>query len=924
MLRHIAHKRASAAKLVRLMRAFPFNAAHMIGDLKPLLGGVLTELPPLQLDSPLAPPGYTSPGAGAPPGTAGHAAVQDFHGAAAPVADAEPLWPPGPDAAPAQDPHPVAEPRASAAPPLAELPPDAAAAWRGITAADGTPLDPRLLALAEKQLRDRLARPGPDEGRGWIASVLVHLLVAGYTLRNDPTDLEKAVRTGDELLADLPRSSPHYIDLLTAVESYRHMYGVLCRHSASVERAASALLWARTRLTEGTLPWLGVSIPYAHALSDLSGLLRDPVRSAEAVRVMRDVSRCLDALPEQAAPHGAEPLLDRLRPAFDQVHRTVLGTDAYVRGDSDAFDTAEAEWDPAAERSLPPMARFENARLAVGRAIESRQWDQAADAASAALEMLPLLTSRALARDDRQEALRTALLGRRYLMAAPHQGSVGLPDQITGTSLGRTGCAAAIAAGRTGQALTLLEQGRAVLMAQDLEARTDVSDLAAVLPQAAARFTALSERTLRTEVEGEGGGDESARVRERHALAEEWRLLLAEIRRHPQGERFLLPSTEQQLCDDAAHGPIVMLNVDPLRCDALVATPHGVRHVPLQVTEGNLADRAQEFLTAVALDRDSPHEQQEAREVIFATLEWLWDTVAEPVLDAAGLTAPLPQHPPRHAIPRLCVVRVRPAGPSAPARRRIPAQEPARGTPVGPGPGRLLLHPQHQGAAPRPPGRGAREGARLLPRHRAADRGPRRPRSVRQRSGRGRTGADEPSHPGRPRRDPGPGARRTARGRPGALRLPRCQRRGEPRREPSVAWGRPPHRRRDLPAAAAARAAGPAAGLPHRPHGPDARRGDPPGLGVPRSRLPPGGRRPVGSPRPGVGPADRPVLPLHPQLRLRCRRTPREPRPAHDRPRTARPLRQISGGVGAVRAHGLLNTEHQGRLTAHRWPPDSS
>ncbi|KAA0940807.1 CHAT domain-containing protein [Streptomyces apricus] len=662
MLPHIAHKREAATKMIGLMRTVPFNMSRLVGAVKPLFGDVLTELPPLQLDVPLAPPGYTSPGTGAQPGTAGYAGGRGFPDAAAqrsasaaPMSAAEPVWPPGPDAVPDPGPHPgpgpVDEPHRPSAPSLVDLPPDAAAAWRSMVASDGTPLDPRLLALAEKQLRARLAQPGPDDGRGWTASVLVHILVAGYTLRNDPTDLERAIRSGDEVLADLPRTSAHYIDLLSTVEGYRHSYGVLRQHSETVERAVSALLWAREHLPEGSLPWLGVSIPYAHALSDLSGLLRDPVRSAEAVRIMQDVSRWLEGLPEEAAVVGAEPVRARLRSAFDQVHRAVLTTDAYVRADDDAFTTAEDQWDPASEQLLPPTARFENARLALGRAMESRRWDRAADAAAVALEVLPLLTSRALDRDDRQEALRIAMLGRRYIMAAPQQGAAGLPDQITGTSLGRTGCAVAIAAGRTEQAMTLLEQGRAVLMSQDLEARTDVSHLAEVLPEEATRFAAVSERMLRAE--SGSAGEESARVREQHAVAKEWERLLTDIRAHPAFKRFLLPPTEQQLLEEAAQGPIVMINIDPLRCDALVATRQGVRHVPLDVTEGRLADTAQEFLDAVGTDRDSPQEQEQAREVIFGTLEWLWDTVAEPVLDAAGLTAPLPQDTPRQAVPRL-------------------------------------------------------------------------------------------------------------------------------------------------------------------------------------------------------------------------------------------------------------------------------
>jgi CHAT domain-containing protein len=105
----------------------------------------------------------------------------------------------------------------------------------------------------------------------------------------------------------------------------------------------------------------------------------------------------------------------------------------------------------------------------------------------------------------------------------------------------------------------------------------------------------------------------------------------------------------------AAEGPVVAVNVDRLRCDAILVTEQSIRCVPLpHLTEGQLTLRAAAFLAAVNLPRDAPAgEQERARETVLDTLAWLWDTTAEPVLNALGLTRPIPDGQPQQEVPRL-------------------------------------------------------------------------------------------------------------------------------------------------------------------------------------------------------------------------------------------------------------------------------
>lgn len=663
---HIVQKRQAFAQLPRLMKMFPFGTAGVLRKLRPMLGPLLSgvALPSIQMYAPPESPGYHSPG----PGPEDFAEVlgrtprpaANPGGASRPRAAGRPdafNWPAGPQDVPSlRDLRTPFDPQKESD--LTGLPPHAEAVSRGLFGTGPTAADARRLTLAEGELRARLTEPGLDDGRrGWTATVLVSVIVANHVFSEDSDELRRAVDAGDEVLATLPPTSSRYVDLLCAVEFHRHMYGFLHEDTETVGRACGALGWALGRLPENSWQWLGCALQYASVLADEAVLLRDPVKVREADRLYTVSSQRLQGPPDGMRPPGGagDELARRwqvLHVQLDMLRAKVKLAVADVIGDLHAVEETDVRWDPDTETGLPPWARFENARAALGREMERRDWSRAADAAAATLAVLPSLTSSALRREDRQAVVRSALLGRRYPEASAGRRAADVPDQLAGTSLGRTGCAVALAANRTDQAAVLLEQGRAVLMSQDLEARTDISELAAAHPTKAAEFTAVGERMWRAE--DATALDEATRVGTRHSAAEEWQRLLDRIRKLPGFGDFLLPPTVAQMRAEAAQGPIVLVNIDRLRCDALVVTERGIKPVPLRVTEGQLAHTAREFLEAAAVDRDAPlSRKDEARETVFSTLEWLWDTVAKPVLDAAGITDPIPDGTPRAEIPRL-------------------------------------------------------------------------------------------------------------------------------------------------------------------------------------------------------------------------------------------------------------------------------
>ncbi|WP_461035054.1 CHAT domain-containing protein [Streptomyces mayteni] len=255
---------------------------------------------------------------------------------------------------------------------------------------------------------------------------------------------------------------------------------------------------------------------------------------------------------------------------------------------------------------------------------------RAADIAEAAVRLLPEVTPRRLSRGDQQHALAT------FSGLAADAASLALssPDGTAGE--------------RAVRALRLLESGRAVLHGQSMDTRSDLTDLRARHPDLAARFVAARDHLDQSQ---HGGPLQASAgtgpTRARHRLADELTTVLEEIRTRDGFATFGLPPETEELLAEAAHGPIVVLNVSRYRGDALLLTARGVSAVPLPLLR---LDRVNEhvaaFRTAVNAHTASGRRQKARREAAQTAaariLEWLWDAVAEPVLDELGLGAPAP------------------------------------------------------------------------------------------------------------------------------------------------------------------------------------------------------------------------------------------------------------------------------------------
>jgi len=297
---------------------------------------------------------------------------------------------------------------------------------------------------------------------------------------------------------------------------------------------------------------------------------------------------------------------------------------------TDRARAAAAGREAAEITTAPPAMRAAGAAAWGCVAATDRDWPEAVRAYRAAVELAAHVAPRALTRSDQE-----------YELA-----------QLAG--LGSRAAACCLELGDNDLAVQLLEQGRGVLLGQALDARADLTTMAAVRPDLAKRFASLSNQldaagrpagSTGLPPEGRANRESAAQASRaaevRREIASDLEAVITEARQQPGLERFLLPPQIAELSPAAAQEYIVMIAVDEIRCDALVLAMAGVRIVPLPgLSPSAVHDHTTEFLAALnqTLAAQDGDETAEAR--LTAVLGWLWNTVTGPVLNALGITGP--------------------------------------------------------------------------------------------------------------------------------------------------------------------------------------------------------------------------------------------------------------------------------------------
>jgi tetratricopeptide (TPR) repeat protein len=352
----------------------------------------------------------------------------------------------------------------------------------------------------------------------------------------------------------------------------------------------------------------------AHVLRTRSAATSSATDLDEAVQVAREAVQMV-------------PLSQDVRAsALGNLGLTLQNRYARTASAADLREGLDALRQAASIETAAPSARAVLAREWGGLAASGELWREAAEGYAAAVELLPRIAPRTLRRLDQEFEL----------------------SRLSGLASGAVACYLQI--GDINRALRMWEQGRGVLLGQRLDSWADLEGLAKQHPDMAAQFTELRDRldagpaVFEPEVRSGPAGREPTESARREAdarrqHASDFQQLITEIRKRRGFRRFLLPPSVSELRRAASRGPVALINVSDIRSDALILTPSAVNSIPLPgLTPQSVLDHVVEFLDALKDTSSAPPEDGERR--LLAVLEWLWDAVTGPVLQALDVAPP--------------------------------------------------------------------------------------------------------------------------------------------------------------------------------------------------------------------------------------------------------------------------------------------
>ncbi|KAG8712495.1 hypothetical protein FRC11_015028 [Ceratobasidium sp. 423] len=218
------------------------------------------------------------------------------------------------------------------------------------------------------------------------------------------------------------------------------------------------------------------------------------------------------------------------------------------------------------------------------------------------------------------------------------------------------GAAAAINAQQYALGLEWLEQGRSVVWSQTLQLRTPLEELFAVHPELAQQLqdatvalhnsTSTSLDSISTQFRHLPSSEIADHAYRRQA--ERYDELVDKVRQQARFEDFLLPVKAPELISMPHDGPVVVINIDKSRSDALVILPghNDITHIPLYILSSEKIETAYSQMN-LALTNQGLRERGDARRPLVEmednchsefedVLAMLWTDVVRPVLDCLG------------------------------------------------------------------------------------------------------------------------------------------------------------------------------------------------------------------------------------------------------------------------------------------------
>ncbi|VBB73370.1 Putative protein of unknown function [Podospora comata] len=265
--------------------------------------------------------------------------------------------------------------------------------------------------------------------------------------------------------------------------------------------------------------------------------------------------------------------------------------------------------------SAPPSIRIRLSRAAANILASQQNWNESSQLLEEAVKLLPAVSPRFLNHNDKQHVLAD---------------SAGLASIAAAVALN--------AGKKPSHALQLLELGRGIIAGLLMDMRGDISDLKREYPDFAYKFISLrdeldslADQSASTVSSDNTSSWESLAKRRREA-DQQFDELITRIRAQPGFDRFLRPPAENEMMAAANLNPIIVVNLSPYRCDAFLIERDQISVLELP---GLTMEKVQKKVQDLQKSRTTGSFH------IAPLLEWLWDVVARPSLDALGFKMPV-------------------------------------------------------------------------------------------------------------------------------------------------------------------------------------------------------------------------------------------------------------------------------------------
>ncbi len=200
-------------------------------------------------------------------------------------------------------------------------------------------------------------------------------------------------------------------------------------------------------------------------------------------------------------------------------------------------------------------------------------------------------------------------------------------------SLASNAASLAIASGDIALAISLLDQGRSLLLDSLHRYRTPLGDLRTVSPALASKLQSTGAQLERLSTFNQEEVPLNTPSRDyafntQRKLLGEMEALLGEIRSLPNFDRFLLPPTYENLKAAATDGPIIVLNPSEERCDAIIVNfEKSSSLVPLpDISIAKLKNYSEDLVKSRRI-------RAVERATILKILRLLWREVVAPIVE---------------------------------------------------------------------------------------------------------------------------------------------------------------------------------------------------------------------------------------------------------------------------------------------------